>query len=76
MPKEPEAAAAARREAIAQALMGAARVPLEDGADLPAGRPARRDRGQPGQPQRGVNAGVAALLAEAACRGAVLQRAN
>jgi glutamate formiminotransferase/formiminotetrahydrofolate cyclodeaminase len=70
MPKEPDTAAAARREAIAGALMGAARVPLETAqicrrvAQLAATAASR------GNPNAVSDAGVAALLAEAACRGA------
>jgi glutamate formiminotransferase/formiminotetrahydrofolate cyclodeaminase len=70
MPKEPEAAAGTRREAIAEALMGAARVPLETAqiclrvAQLAATAASR------GNPNAVSDAGVAALLAEAACRGA------
>jgi glutamate formiminotransferase/formiminotetrahydrofolate cyclodeaminase len=70
MPKEPEAAAAARREAIAQALMGAARVPLETAqACLEVAKLAATTATR-GNPSAVSDAGVAALLAEAACRGA------
>jgi glutamate formiminotransferase/formiminotetrahydrofolate cyclodeaminase len=70
MPKEPDAAAAARREAIAAALIGAAQVPLETArvclrvAQLAAAAAIH------GNPNAVSDAGVAALLAEAACRGA------
>ena len=70
LPKEPESAAAARRQAIADALIGAAEVPLETAracariAHLAAVAAAK------GNPNAVSDAGVAALLAEAACRGA------
>ena len=70
LPKEPESAAAARRQAIADALIGAAQVPLETAracariAHLAAVAAAK------GNPNAVSDAGVAALLAEAACRGA------
>ena len=71
MPNEPEDAAAKRRAAIADALLGAAEVPLETAracaevADLAA------IVGTKGNTNAVSDAGVAALLAEAACRGAV-----
>jgi len=70
LPKEPAAAAAARRTAIADATIGAALVPLETAracarvADLAAGVASQ------GNPNAVSDAGVAALLAEAAARGA------
>ena len=70
MPKDPAEAAAARQHAIERALLGAAEVPLEtarvcvDVAEL-AGIVAER-----GNTNAVSDAGVAALLAEAACRGA------
>jgi glutamate formiminotransferase/formiminotetrahydrofolate cyclodeaminase len=70
MPKEPPEAAAARQQAIERALLGAAEVPLETArvcaevAEL-AGIVAER-----GNANAVSDAGVAALLAEAACRGA------
>ena len=70
MPKEPAEAAAARQQAIERALLGAAEVPLETArvctevAEL-AGMVAER-----GNTNAVSDAGVAALLAEAACRGA------
>jgi glutamate formiminotransferase / formiminotetrahydrofolate cyclodeaminase len=71
MPKEPLDAAAARERAIARALIGAAEVPLETArlcsevTELAAAVAAR------GNTNAVSDAGVAALLAEAACRGAV-----
>ena len=70
MPKEPADAAAARNRAIERALIGAAEVPLETArlcgevAEL-AGVVAAR-----GNTNAVSDAGVAALLADAACRGA------
>jgi glutamate formiminotransferase/formiminotetrahydrofolate cyclodeaminase len=70
MPKEPESAAAARREAITSALLGAAEVPLEtarlcaQAAELAASVAAK------GNSNAVTDAGVAALLASAGCRGA------
>jgi glutamate formiminotransferase/formiminotetrahydrofolate cyclodeaminase len=70
MPKEPEAAATARREAIAQALMGAARVPLETAQACLRVAQLAAMAATSGNPNAVSDAGVAALLAEAACRGA------
>jgi glutamate formiminotransferase/formiminotetrahydrofolate cyclodeaminase len=70
MPKEPESAAAARREAITSALLGAAEVPLAtarlcaQAAELAASVAAK------GNSNAVTDAGVAALLASAGCRGA------
>ena len=70
MPKEPPDAAAARERAIARALIGAAEVPLETArlcsevTELAAAVAAR------GNTNAVSDAGVTALLAEAACRGA------
>jgi glutamate formiminotransferase/formiminotetrahydrofolate cyclodeaminase len=70
MPKEPADAAAARDRAIASALIGAAEVPLETArlcgevVELAAAVAAR------GNTNAVSDAGVAALLADAACRGA------
>jgi glutamate formiminotransferase/formiminotetrahydrofolate cyclodeaminase len=70
LPKEPADAAATRAAAVTAALLGAAEVPLEtarlaaDVAELAAGVAERGNRNAVG------DAGVAALLAEAACRGA------
>ena len=70
LPKEPDDAAVRRAEAIAVALLGASHVPLETAracarvAELAALVATR------GNTNAVSDAGVAALLAEAACRGA------
>jgi glutamate formiminotransferase/formiminotetrahydrofolate cyclodeaminase len=70
LPKEPAAAAEARQAAIRRALLGASEVPLETAracgevAELAARVAAH------GNQNAVSDAGVAALLAEAACRGA------
>jgi len=71
LPSEPADAANARQAAITDALLGAAEVPLETAracaevADLAA------ICAEKGNTNAVSDAGVAALLAEAACRGAV-----
>jgi glutamate formiminotransferase/formiminotetrahydrofolate cyclodeaminase len=70
LPKEPAAAAKFREEAITRALIGASEVPLETAraaaevADLASQVAAK------GNTNAVSDAGVAALLAEAACKGA------
>jgi glutamate formiminotransferase/formiminotetrahydrofolate cyclodeaminase len=70
MPKEPATAAATRQKAIERALIGAAEVPLETArlcgevTEVAAVVAAR------GNTNAVSDAGVAALLADAACRGA------
>lgn len=70
LPKEPDDAAVRRAEAITEALLGASRVPLETAracskvAELAAAVATK------GNTNAVSDAGVAALLAEAACRGA------
>jgi glutamate formiminotransferase / formiminotetrahydrofolate cyclodeaminase len=70
MPKEPADAAAARQKSIERALIGAAEVPLETArlcgevTEIAAVVAAR------GNTNAVSDAGVAALLADAACRGA------
>lgn len=72
LPNEPEDAAARRRDAVTKALLSAAQVPLETAracarvADLAA------IAAEKGNTNAASDAGVAALLAEAGCRGAVL----
>ena len=72
MPKEPETALAARNEAIREALLYAAEVPLESARA--AGRVAAlsADVAERGNTNAVSDACVGALLAEAACKGAVL----
>lgn len=71
MPSEPEEAAARRQKTITDALLSAAAVPLETAractqvAELAATCAAK------GNTNAASDAGVAALLADAACRGAV-----
>ncbi|MGQ0715006.1 MAG: glutamate formimidoyltransferase [Gemmatimonadaceae bacterium] len=70
LPKEPPETAAARQQAIARALVGAAEVPLETArrcAEVAELAAAVAERGNTNAVS---DAGVAALLAEAACRGA------
>ena len=70
MPKDPAEAASARQAAIERALIGAAEVPLETArlcgevTEIAAAVAAR------GNTNAVSDAGVAALLADAACRGA------
>lgn len=70
LPQEPEAAAATRQAAVTSALLRAAQVPLEtaracaDVADLAV------TVAEKGNTNAASDAGVAALLAEAGCRGA------
>ena len=70
LPKEPESEAQRRNDAIQTALLGAAEVPLEtarlcaEAAALAAAVAAK------GNSNATTDAGVAALLAEAGCRGA------
>jgi glutamate formiminotransferase/formiminotetrahydrofolate cyclodeaminase len=70
LPQEPEAAAATRSAAVTAALLRAAKVPLEtaracaDVAELASAVAAR------GNTNAVSDAGVAALLADAGCKGA------
>jgi glutamate formiminotransferase / formiminotetrahydrofolate cyclodeaminase len=70
LPKEPQAAAATRSEAIAAALLGAAEVPLETARACAKVAELAAALAQRGNTNAVSDAGVAALLAEAACRGA------
>jgi glutamate formiminotransferase/formiminotetrahydrofolate cyclodeaminase len=71
LPSEPEDAAAKRKEAVTQALLGAAEVPLETARACAAVVELAQTVAQKGNTNAVSDAGVAALLAEAACRGAV-----
>lgn len=71
LPKETEAQVAARTAAIDQALVGAARVPLETARACAAVAALATEAAQKGNTNAASDAGVAALLAQAACRGAV-----
>ena len=70
LPKEPEEAAAKRTEAITRALVGASEVPLETARACTAVAELASVVAQKGNSNAVSDAGVAALLAEAACRGA------
>jgi glutamate formiminotransferase / formiminotetrahydrofolate cyclodeaminase len=70
LPKEPEDAAAERARAIAEALVGAARVPLESARAAAEVAELAAVVAEKGNTNAATDAGVAALLAEAACRGA------
>ena len=71
LPKEPETAAVARRQAITDALLGAARVPLETAHACARVAELAATVAEKGNTNAASDAGVAALLAEAACRGAI-----
>jgi glutamate formiminotransferase/formiminotetrahydrofolate cyclodeaminase len=70
MPKEPEDAAVRRSAAIAEALLGAARVPLDTARACARVAELAATVAVKGNSNAVSDAGVAALLAEAACRGA------
>ena len=70
LPKEPEVAAAARRAAIAKALVFAAEVPLESARACLRVAELAALLAEKGNQNAVSDAGVAALLAEAACRAA------
>ena len=70
MPKEPEAAAASRSAAITRALLGASEVPLETARACAEVARLAALVGTIGNTNAVSDAGVAALLAEAACKGA------
>jgi len=71
MPNEPEEAANARKAAINDALIGAAAVPLETARACAEVAELAATCATKGNTNAVSDAGVAALLAEAACRGAV-----
>jgi glutamate formiminotransferase/formiminotetrahydrofolate cyclodeaminase len=70
MPKEPDDAAVRRSAAITDALLGASRVPLETARACAAVAELAATVATKGNTNAVSDAGVAALLAEAACRGA------
>ena len=70
LPKEPEDAAVMRSAAIAEALLGAARVPLDTARACARVAELAATVAVKGNSNAVSDAGVAALLAEAACRGA------
>jgi glutamate formiminotransferase/formiminotetrahydrofolate cyclodeaminase len=70
LPKEPEAFARSRSEAIRKALLGAAEVPLETARLCAQAAGLAADVAAKGNSNAVTDAGVAALLASAGCRGA------
>jgi len=71
VPNEPADAAAARKEAIATALIGAAEVPLESARACAQVAELAATCATKGNTNAVSDAGVAALLADAGCRAAV-----
>ena len=71
LPKEPESAAAARAKAVTAALLQAAEVPLETARACSRVAQLAATVAERGNTNAASDAGVAALLAEAACKGAV-----
>lgn len=71
MAKETDAEQAARAGAIAQALLGAAEVPLETARYCAEVADVALEVAATGNTNAITDAGVAALLADAACRGAI-----
>jgi len=72
MPNEPDDAAVRRKEAITKALLGAAQVPLETARACAQAAELAVVVASKGNTNAASDAGVAALLADAGCRGAVL----
>ncbi len=70
LPNEPAAAAAHRAAAVTTALLGAAEVPLETARSCVEVAALAAVVAEKGNANAATDAGVAALLAEAACRGA------
>ena len=70
LPKEPDDAAVRRTEAITEALLGASRVPLDTARACARVAELASAVAVKGNTNAVSDAGVAALLAEAACRGA------
>ncbi len=71
LPKEPASAAAARAKAVTAALIQAAEVPLETARACTRVAQLAATVAERGNTNAASDAGVAALLAEAACKGAV-----
>jgi glutamate formiminotransferase/formiminotetrahydrofolate cyclodeaminase len=71
LPAEPGDAAARRKEAITKALLGAADVPLETARACARVAELAQIVAAKGNTNAVSDAGVSALLADAACRGAV-----
>jgi glutamate formiminotransferase/formiminotetrahydrofolate cyclodeaminase len=71
LPSEPAEALTARQSAITDALLGAAEVPLETARACAAVAELAAICAEKGNTNAVSDAGVAALLADAACRGAV-----
>jgi len=71
LPKDTDEQVAARTRAIDDALLGAAEVPLETAHACTAVAALAQRAAERGNTNCASDAGVAALLAEAACRGAV-----
>lgn len=71
LPSEPASAAEARTKAIDQALVGAAQVPLETARACAEVAELAQVVAEKGNTNAVSDGGVAALLAEAACKGAV-----
>jgi glutamate formiminotransferase/formiminotetrahydrofolate cyclodeaminase len=71
LPAEPDDAAAKRKEAITTALLGAADVPLETARACADVVELALIAAQKGNTNAVSDAGVGALLADAACRGAI-----
>ena len=72
MPREPESAGAARTAAIRDALIFASEVPLETARAAASVTELAAVAGERGNSNAATDAAVAALIAEAACRGAAL----
>lgn len=72
LPREPEQAAAARNDAIQAALIFASEVPLETARAAAAVTELASAVAERGNTNAATDAAVAALMAEAACRGAAL----
>jgi glutamate formiminotransferase/formiminotetrahydrofolate cyclodeaminase len=71
LPKDTDEQLAARTKAIDDALIGAAEVPLETARACAAVAALAKAAAEKGNTNAASDAGVAALLAQAACRGAV-----